>query len=306
MRRRETNDMLNTIILAQAAEAATEAATQAHGMPEGLLKLLTLGYLSLPLLLGAVAGICLLIAAIRKSLTGGAALALGGLSAVVVLGLIYAGQSHEALMRSEQLHGLSPKLIHLLALGYTVLPLFLAIVAGLSLLFATLRKSLDGATALALGGLGGVVVAGTVFAITAHVNPPQAPATEAAAADDTEIAFEAESAAAAEMATLEDALRGELESVRAQHAALATAHEVTREKVARATGLAERVTELVAKNATLEERTRTLAGALESASGETAVLRQKISALEAALEAARAAAPAPGGSAPGTDTAPPQ
>ncbi|RME74895.1 MAG: hypothetical protein D6776_04305, partial [Planctomycetota bacterium] len=134
-----------------------------HGMSESLMRWVALGYLTLPLLLGAVAGLCLLVAAARRSLSGGSALALGGLSAVVVLGMLYAAPGHESLAKTVEAHGISPRLLELLATGYTLLPLFLALVAVLALVIATLRKQLDGATALALGGLGAVIVLATVL-----------------------------------------------------------------------------------------------------------------------------------------------
>ncbi len=189
-----------TYVLAAAGAEAAGAAAAAHGMGATLVRLLTLGYLMLPLVLGAVAGLCLLIAALRRSLTGGAALALGALSAVVVLGLIAVGPRHDALVRAGEVHGLPARLIDLLAISYALLPLFLGAVAAISLLVVTIRKTLDGPSALALGGLGGVIVAGTIVTLGAHVegggwsvvrggeqapSEPSEPMASAAALDET-------------------------------------------------------------------------------------------------------------------------
>ncbi|GIW71846.1 MAG: hypothetical protein KatS3mg102_1388 [Planctomycetota bacterium] len=181
------------------AAAAGEAA---HGMSEGMIRLFSLGYLLLPLVLGAVAGLCLLIAALRRSLSAGAALALGGLSAVVVVGMLFAVRAHGAMTALEAMpHGLPERLVGLLATGYMALPLFLAAVAAIALLVATARKALDGGTALALGGLGGVLVVGTLMGIERHVQaelPPAAPEAGAEVAIDEQ---------RQEIAALEEELR---------------------------------------------------------------------------------------------------
>jgi len=178
-------------------------------LPPILLKVLNLGYLFLPLGLALVGGLCLLIAAARKTLTGGTALALGGLCGLIVAGSVSLGaveRTAEAARAVPQKAapaaatvattaattgaqpasasvpapaatgeaatappakkgGLSAKMYRWASMGYAVLPLVLAALSALALLISVLGKTLNGASALALGGLCGVVVLGSVLGL---------------------------------------------------------------------------------------------------------------------------------------------
>src|SRR5438552_17730574 len=71
--------------------------------------------------------------------------------------------------------------------AYVLLPLFLGLVAGLCLLVTTIRGTLTAGTAAGLGGLGGVVVLGTIAMAGMH---------HRAAREGSEAARQAEIAAA--------------------------------------------------------------------------------------------------------------
>lgn len=184
-----------------------------HELSPQIAKIVKTAYLLLPLGLASLAGLCLLVAAMRKALTGGAALALGGLAGVIVVGSLSLG-THNLSVNTEpasatlsaasegsaadgsattvaamtgSLSGspaaepqdasaeVSPAIVKAATIGYALLPLVLAVLAGLSLLIMTFGKTLDGPSALALGGLAGVVVIGSVFSLRGPNSDPVLP-----------------------------------------------------------------------------------------------------------------------------------
>lgn len=167
--------------------------TPNHGLSEQTISFLAHGYLWLPLVLAVVAGVSLLLLALRNKLSGGAALALGALGAVVVVGLLFMARAHGDVAAMKELpHGMSAACVGIAAMGYIVLPLFLGAAAALSLLVLALRGGLTGGAAAGLGGLGGVVVLGTLCTMAHHMPQKTTEAPKAAVATEALTAFKAE------------------------------------------------------------------------------------------------------------------
>lgn len=209
-------------------------------------KYLKIGYMFLPLVLAVLAAVVLMVAAARKSLTGGTALVMGALAGIIVLGsLVLNANNLSAAVEGTAIvipvseiqpdqpapPGAIPQVVFTAAtIGYTFLPIFLGLSGIIALLIVTFGKDLNGATALAIGGMVAIVVVGSIFTLQTPEGEPVNPLALAAfgsgeAEEQAEAApppvyltVEAAEAAQAQLTAAMQALAGKLAETREKHA----------------------------------------------------------------------------------------